>query len=64
MDATQDQIEQAAKMANAHDFIVQLPDKYDTLVGERGAQLSGVRNEIFLSSFIYLLFIFRVKNNG
>jgi len=55
---TQDQIEQAAKMANAHDFIMQLPDKYDTLVGERGAQLSGVGNEIFLSSFIYLLFIF------
>jgi ATP-binding cassette subfamily B protein len=44
MDATQDQIEQAGKMANAHDFIMQLPDKYETLVGERGAQLSGVRN--------------------
>jgi ATP-binding cassette subfamily B (MDR/TAP) protein 1 len=44
MDATQDQIEYAAKMANAHDFIMQLPDKYNTLVGERGAQLSGVRN--------------------
>jgi ABC-type multidrug transport system fused ATPase/permease subunit len=42
IDATQDQIEHAAKMANAHDFIMQLPDTYDTLVGERGAQLSGV----------------------
>jgi len=42
IDATQDQIEHAAKMANAHDFIMQLPDRYDTLVGERGAQLSGV----------------------
>jgi ABC-type multidrug transport system fused ATPase/permease subunit len=42
MDATEDQIQQAAKMANAHDFIMQLPKKYDTLVGERGAQLSGV----------------------
>ncbi len=42
IDATQDQIEHAAKMANAHDFIMQLPHKYDTLVGERGAQLSGV----------------------
>lgn len=40
--ATQEQIEQAAKMANAHDFIQDLPNKYDTLVGERGAQLSGV----------------------
>ena len=42
MDATEDQVQQAAKMANAHDFIMQLPKKYDTLVGERGAQLSGV----------------------
>ncbi|KAJ8314248.1 LOW QUALITY PROTEIN: hypothetical protein KUTeg_008809 [Tegillarca granosa] len=38
---TQEQIEQAAKMANAHDFIMMLPDKYETLVGDRGAQLSG-----------------------
>ena len=42
MDATPEEIENAAKMANAHDFIMQLPKKYDTLVGERGAQLSGV----------------------
>ncbi|CAF1309030.1 unnamed protein product, partial [Rotaria sordida] len=41
MDATQDEIEQATKMANAHDFIMQLPEQYNTLVGERGAQLSG-----------------------
>ena len=42
MNATQDEIEEAAKMANAHDFIEDLPDKYNTVVGERGAQLSGV----------------------
>ncbi|XP_071479160.1 ATP-dependent translocase ABCB1-like [Diadema antillarum] len=39
--ATMDEITNAAKMANAHDFIMQLPKGYDTLVGERGAQLSG-----------------------
>ncbi|XP_067042217.1 ATP-dependent translocase ABCB1-like [Acropora muricata] len=38
---TQDQIESACKMANAHDFIAKLPQGYNTLVGERGTQLSG-----------------------
>ncbi|SEK10644.1 ATP-binding cassette, subfamily B [Achromobacter sp. NFACC18-2] len=39
--ATQAQIEQAARLASAHDFIVALPKGYDTLVGERGVKLSG-----------------------
>jgi len=39
--ATQEQIERAAKAANIHDFIVSLPDGYDTFVGERGLTLSG-----------------------
>lgn len=39
--ATQDDIEAAAKKANAHHFITNLPQGYNTLVGERGAQLSG-----------------------
>ena len=39
--ATEGQIIEAAKTANAHDFIMQFPDGYQTQVGERGAQLSG-----------------------
>jgi len=39
--ATQDEIVAAAKMANAHDFILEQPEGYDTQVGERGAKLSG-----------------------
>ena len=40
-DATDEQMIAAAKAANIHDFIVQLPDGYDTVVGERGYRLSG-----------------------
>jgi len=39
--ASQAQIEQAARLANAHDFIMRLPKAYATLVGERGIKLSG-----------------------
>ncbi len=39
--ATPAQIEEAARVANAHDFIASLPDGYDTLIGERGVKLSG-----------------------
>lgn len=38
---TQEQIEEAAKMANAHDFIMSFPDGYDTQVGDKGSKLSG-----------------------
>jgi len=40
-DATQEEIELAAKRARAHEFIDALPKRYDTLVGERGVKLSG-----------------------
>ncbi|KAF8767828.1 ATP-dependent translocase ABCB1 like protein [Argiope bruennichi] len=40
-DATLEEIEEASKLANVHDFISNLPLKYETLVGDRGTQLSG-----------------------
>ena len=40
-DASADELEAAARVANAHDFISQLPQGYDTIVGERGIKLSG-----------------------
>jgi len=40
-DATRDELIQAAKAANAHEFIMQLPEGYDTEIGERGVKLSG-----------------------
>ncbi len=41
LDATRDEVERAAMDAFAHDFILALPNGYDTLAGERGGQLSG-----------------------
>jgi ATP-binding cassette subfamily B protein len=40
-DATDEELELACKAANIHDFVISLPDGYDTLVGERGYRLSG-----------------------
>ena len=39
--ASDTEIEEAARQANAHEFVMSFPDGYDTLVGERGMQLSG-----------------------
>jgi ATP-binding cassette subfamily B protein len=41
LDATQSELEAACKVANIHDFIAELPDGYETIVGERGYRLSG-----------------------
>ena len=40
-DASQEEIETASRAANIHDFIMELPNRYDTIVGERGYRLSG-----------------------
>ncbi len=40
-DASQEEIEQAAKIANAHEFILDTPQGYESIIGERGAKLSG-----------------------
>jgi subfamily B ATP-binding cassette protein MsbA len=39
--ASREEIEQAARAAHAHDFVVELPDGYDTFIGERGQRISG-----------------------
>ena len=41
LDASQEEIEVAAQAANIHNFIMDLPDRYNTIVGERGYRLSG-----------------------
>lgn len=48
------EIEKAAEFANLHDFIMQLPDKYDTVVGERGVKLSGGQKQRVAISRIFL----------
>ena len=40
-EATDDEVEQAARMALAHEFIMELPKGYDTIAGESGLKLSG-----------------------
>ncbi|MGD9676281.1 MAG: ABC transporter ATP-binding protein [Candidatus Bipolaricaulia bacterium] len=39
--ATEEEMMSAARVANAHEFITELPEKYDTMIGERGVKLSG-----------------------
>ncbi len=44
-DATEEEMIHAAKVANAHEFITQLPDGYSTVIGERGVKLSGGKKQ-------------------
>lgn len=53
-DATEDEIVQAAKQAGAHDFIMSLPDGYDTYIGERGLKLSGGQKQRLSIARVFL----------
>ena len=53
-DATMEEIIEAARKANIHDFIMELPDGYDTFVGERGTKLSGGQKQRISISRVFL----------
>jgi ATP-binding cassette subfamily B protein len=54
LDATQEEIVAAAKGANAHDFIMSLPDGYDTNIGQRGGKLSGGQKQRLSIARVFL----------
>nr|WP_106781132.1 ABC transporter ATP-binding protein [Lysinibacillus timonensis] len=53
-DATDEEVMEAAKAANAHDFIMSLPDGYETKVGERGVKLSGGQKQRVAIARVFL----------
>lgn len=54
MNATKEEIIAAAKAANAHDFIMELPDGYDTYIGQRGIKLSGGQKQRLSIARVFL----------
>ena len=53
-DASFEDVENAAKMAGAYDFIMELPDKFDTYIGERGTKLSGGQKQRISIARVFL----------
>ena len=52
--ATREEVAEAARLAGAHDFIMEFPDGYDTYVGERGARLSGGQKQRISIARVFL----------
>ncbi len=54
LDATDDEVIEAAKRANIHDYVMTLPDGYDTQIGERGVKLSGGQKQRLSIARVFL----------
>lgn len=54
IDATEEEVKEAAKNANAHDFIMELPDGYHTYIGQRGVKLSGGQKQRLSIARVFL----------